>query len=512
MSSVANEHIVLLVAQYFRGEAESDQATTESKRYYTGHLGDSFEGIPDENISETLNEQAHSTALHDAVMVGNQAAVEYFVKTGFNVTAKDDQGRTPYDLALQLSKKPRLAISYMLSPSSRREQIRAHTQVPVHQSTDRARNYERILNLLSQHPSYRFHRDSLPLGWQGLVLDNQTDLFRETSIDNDIDPITFKKPRSGLLQDERIAIAKRDVNGRSEIYWLNPIRFLRRPGHIPVRIIEHGGWNSDTITRDYPTSNLKPLRALKKHSSKSSLMQSRVWGAPLPPSEEDIDGARLSPFELAIERMQSSEKRVFDDSWYRAEIEWTRSLTAEVTEEGPAWLRWLMTVSYTSWIALTKPPLLDESGVIEYAVPGSGPISAGLTFYRSLTMGFINVLLVFIPLSIIGRFIGWSSNQQLAYSVLSIAVLVPNVAYHIENIFLKSTQVHTRRFLVSLASLIPDAVVSAVHYCFEEIEPVLHANNNKIGVSSILSGNLSFPLALMLGNAMTGNLLVSDPR
>lgn len=52
-----------------------------------------------------------------------------------------------------------------------------------------------ILDLLSQHPSNNKLELDLPLGWKSFVVSKDVQAFRETSVYNEVDPITFQKPR-----------------------------------------------------------------------------------------------------------------------------------------------------------------------------------------------------------------------------------------------------------------------------------------------------------------------------
>ena len=138
-----------------------------------------------------------TTSLHDAVRVGNYPVVEYLVRSGFVVTARDSDNKTATDIALELA-----------TPRSKRA-------------------YREILDFLSQHPSNSRLKLELPLGWDRFEVENGLSGFRETSIDHVVHPLTFQKPRASLLQDRKLVIAERQVKGfDNQTYTLNPIRFL----------------------------------------------------------------------------------------------------------------------------------------------------------------------------------------------------------------------------------------------------------------------------------------------
>ena len=437
MCSIANENIVLLVAQHFRSEAESEHATDESKRYYYGHLDDSFEGVPDQNDGTNPDVQFPNTALHDAVLTGNYVVVDYFMRTGFNMTARDGRGRTPFDLA-----------------GEKYSEITSDLGTPV-------RERKQILDLLSRHPSSQSRRDLLPLGWQKGSLKDGVPLFQETSVKTNIepsyDPLTFKEPRVGLLQDERIAIAKRDVKGSPQTYWLNPIRFLRKTEHVPFTVPGKSVWESDSITATAkqwrrPTftgkSNEGPLSLLAKNN------------VPAPEAPQRDAPFNQNPFQQAIERMQFAAKVVFDDSWYQEEAVWVRTSRIDIVSEHRVSVRMLTAGLRSCWDALSKVPLLGFPSLTEEVIPSESTVSITLRSYISSTTSLANVLLVFVPLSIISRVLGWSSNQQIVYSVLGVSILVPNVIVHVEILLSKFANEPFRRPLACLTSLIPDAVVS----------------------------------------------------
>lgn len=196
--------LALSVCHQFRRIAADENATDLAKFYLTGQSPDLRDGEP-------INEQdLVTTALHDAVMVSNYEVVEYLVRTNFIVSVRDGAGRTGLQLAENLARH-----------------ISNDTDAAKHIKTNQ------IIALLRQSKtdhltSYGLHPDratTLPLGWEEVKL-AMGSVYRETSIDSEADPLTFIKPRAGLLQDKRLALAQRKFAGSGQAYYLDPLRFM----------------------------------------------------------------------------------------------------------------------------------------------------------------------------------------------------------------------------------------------------------------------------------------------
>lgn len=185
------------VCSHFRRVASLEDATAECKFFYTGRLA----GEETSSVHAVGSHQSLTTCLHDAVKVGNYPVVQYLLQTGFNVVATDSDGCTAFDLAEAKVREPG--------------------------SPERLE----IFDILSQHPSNSKVKLDLPLGWKGFKVNQSMDGFVETSVVSidEIDPITFIRPKVSLLQDRLLALAERAIEGEDDqIFWLNPIRFLRK--------------------------------------------------------------------------------------------------------------------------------------------------------------------------------------------------------------------------------------------------------------------------------------------
>lgn len=51
-------------------------------------------------------------------------------------------------------------------------------------------------------------------------------VYRETSIDSLADPLTFIKPRTGLLENKQLALGERKIAGSGQTYYLDPLHFM----------------------------------------------------------------------------------------------------------------------------------------------------------------------------------------------------------------------------------------------------------------------------------------------
>lgn len=185
------------VCSHFRRVASLEDATAECKFFYTGRLASEETS----SVHAAGSHQSLTTSLHDAVKVGNYPVVQYLLQTGFNVVAPDSDGCTAIDLALAKVREPG-------SPE----------------------RFE-IFDILSQHPSNSKVKLNLPLGWKRFKANQSVDGFVESSVVSidGIDPITFIRPKVSLLQDRLLALTERAIEGEDDqIFWLNPIRFLRK--------------------------------------------------------------------------------------------------------------------------------------------------------------------------------------------------------------------------------------------------------------------------------------------
>jgi len=145
-----------------------------------------------------------TTALHDAVRASNYDVVEYLVRTDFVLTVRDAAGMT----ALQLA-------NHVAQDISKAESAAKHLK------------NNQIIALLRQNRAERpDFAGSLPLGWEEIRLGTRS-VYRETSINSDADPLTFIKPREGLLQNKKLALGQRKIAASGQAYYLDPLRFLQ---------------------------------------------------------------------------------------------------------------------------------------------------------------------------------------------------------------------------------------------------------------------------------------------
>ncbi|OCL05379.1 hypothetical protein AOQ84DRAFT_390893 [Glonium stellatum] len=182
----------ITLCQHFRRISQRENITPGARFFFTGSI-DGYQQDITAGTQETETERP-TTALHDAVVVSNYPVVEYLVDTGFVIRAKDDRGHTALEVAEQL-------------PSSRRD----------------------IVALLrSRLPPRETDRSSLPLGWEESCTQEGRMVYHETSIESNVEAVTFELPKAGLLQDNRLRLAGRTKEGRPQTYILNPLRFLRK--------------------------------------------------------------------------------------------------------------------------------------------------------------------------------------------------------------------------------------------------------------------------------------------
>ena len=196
-----DDNSAITVCRHFKRVAKEDKIASWTLTFLTGQGVDKSDELGEE-LSPT------TTALHEAVKASNYTVVEYLVLTDFYVQARDKDGNSALDLAVEFLHTGRALIS--------------------------AEN-ERIIALLQQNKDISHDPGSfntgLPLGWE-LCLDgnSSTDVhaWRETSIESDHDAITFIQPKAGLWQDRRIALGQRRAQGTTgQVYYLDPLRFLR---------------------------------------------------------------------------------------------------------------------------------------------------------------------------------------------------------------------------------------------------------------------------------------------
>jgi hypothetical protein len=171
-----------------------------------------------------MQQVGSNTALHDAVATANYAVVEYLIRTNFVVTALDEEGRSPIDLALKLSN-----IDGVSERSPKASHIFQHTELNTSSLPDSRRaeyKFREIVALLQQHPSNTKLKSSLPVGWSKVETVQHT-VYLESSIESPITAVTFSEPKTGLFEDRKLALAERQFQGRGQTYILNPLRFLR---------------------------------------------------------------------------------------------------------------------------------------------------------------------------------------------------------------------------------------------------------------------------------------------
>ncbi|KAL8794635.1 MAG: hypothetical protein Q9195_002831 [Heterodermia aff. obscurata] len=193
---------------HFKRVALDDKTESWTSSFLTGSGVDKSDELGEEPSPST-------TALHEAVKASNYAVVEYLVLTGFYVQARDKDGKSALDLAVE-----------SLHAGRARKPI----------------ENEQIIALLQQNKYISHGPGSLnagfPLGWEPCIDHNSliacTDpplqAWRETSVESDHDAITFTQPKAGLWQDRRIELGQSRAQGiTGQVYYLDPMRFLRNP-------------------------------------------------------------------------------------------------------------------------------------------------------------------------------------------------------------------------------------------------------------------------------------------
>ena len=193
----------IAVCRHFKRVASEDRTESWTLTFLTGQGVDKSDELGEEPSSTT-------TALHEAVKASNYAVVEYLVLTDFYVQARDKDGKSSLDLAVEF----------------------LHAGV-ARKSVENGQ----IIALLEQNKDTSHDPGSLnaglPLGWESYpngYFDTGVQAWREISIESDHDAITFIQPKAGLWQDRRIALGQRRAYGTTgQVYYLDPLRFLRNP-------------------------------------------------------------------------------------------------------------------------------------------------------------------------------------------------------------------------------------------------------------------------------------------
>ena len=200
------EHRALVVCRHFHRLAESRETNSLLQYFLTGHSRELLED--DTTRPAGLN----TTALHESVLASNYTVVEYLVRTDFVVHATNALGETALDLALRIDSR-----------------YWASTNRP--DTGSRASN-KRIIALLRQNTKLDVERatSDLPLGWESVQSDDEWTVYRDFTVDSNIEALTFIKPRYGLLEDTKLILGQRRVAGSGQTYYLDPLRFMRTQG------------------------------------------------------------------------------------------------------------------------------------------------------------------------------------------------------------------------------------------------------------------------------------------
>ena len=215
-----NESLAIAVCKHFKRIAAEEGTLPSTITFMTGQPADLLE----DDESGSRHQVGVTTALHDSVQASNYLLVEYLVLTDFVVGALDVNGETALDLAIRLENE---------------------------KAARKPSNNKQIIALLQQNQATISEttamKSGLPLGWEpcfDLSLEETRhsrqraspweasshiqQAWRETSIESDHDAITFRPPKAGLYQDQRIAFGQRKVtDSKGQVYHLDPLRFLR---------------------------------------------------------------------------------------------------------------------------------------------------------------------------------------------------------------------------------------------------------------------------------------------
>ncbi|KAE8150666.1 hypothetical protein BDV25DRAFT_139578 [Aspergillus avenaceus] len=192
LRALKKKDYALDVCQHFRRVASIGTADSHTKVFYFGSIA----SVDGDAIGTDNSVLVVTSALHDAVRVGCYEVVEYLVLTGFNVAVTDTNGKTALDIASQY-----------LTMSGERSQ------------------WVQIGDLLISRYSHQLDGTlQLPLGWQKFDCFNGITGYRETSVGDNINSITFKVPKTGLLDARLLALAEREGEESDlQKYLFNPI-------------------------------------------------------------------------------------------------------------------------------------------------------------------------------------------------------------------------------------------------------------------------------------------------
>ena len=199
-----------ILCQHFRRIAMQDTTESSTVTFLTGQPADVLQDAQDSMEDTGIDMHGNilsTTALHEAVKASNYHLVEYFVRTDFVVEAQDSNNETAFDIAVHMERS-----------STAKDPIKNKQIIALLQQNQATKVDSSMIN------------SGLPLGWepcQDHNADNDLQAWKETSIDSDHDAITFRTPKAGLWQDERIAFGQRQIEGKGQSYHLDPLRFLR---------------------------------------------------------------------------------------------------------------------------------------------------------------------------------------------------------------------------------------------------------------------------------------------
>ncbi|KAL8949341.1 MAG: hypothetical protein Q9222_004546 [Ikaeria aurantiellina] len=193
----------LRVAVHFKRIA-MDETSTPLKRYYlTGRAFDATKAVDIEHLFSTT----FTTALHDAIRACNYPLVEYLVQLGFNVSAQDSEKTMAIDARPDQGIDPASYNSIIALLRQRQEKPGAHG--------------------LSVHRRHK--KNATPLGWTQAHTESGSgsslDIWQETSIESEFDPISFIAPQTGLYESDRLVLGR--IQGQDQVYRLDPFRFLK---------------------------------------------------------------------------------------------------------------------------------------------------------------------------------------------------------------------------------------------------------------------------------------------